>query len=269
MREGEELRLLGALLVVIGLGLSIVQPSVYVSLVGLLLGLVALLFLLRGRPAHLLRASATALVAVSLQALGPPTSLALLAGTALLLWSNRETVGLQQPLSRHRRWLLFGLALVLIGLFLPWEAAQGRFAGGFTHQLAPLTGQPVSTFDPLAVWLPAEQLPGRQLLGALLPLLAWGALVQLALNRRGRLQRFTPPLLLSLFLWWVLQRSALLGGLLYLAGTGLAGFAVLWEAQTARQSHARRSPSIAAGAPGPGPRSGRRRPPARRGGAPG
>lgn len=269
MHEGEELRLLGALLVVIGLGLGLVQPSLYVSLVGLLLGAAALLFLLRGRPAHLLGPSAVALVAVSLQALGPPTSLALLAGTGLLLWSNRDQLPLPKRLGRRRRLLLLGLLLLLAGLFLPWEAVKGHFAGGFTHELSPVSGEPVSVYDPLVVWIPAEQLPGRQLLGALLPLLAWGALVWIALSRKVNHQRLAPPLLGGLLLWWALQRSLLFGGLLYLIGLGLAGFAVFGESVAARQRRAVGRPPRAGPVPAPGLRSGRPRPPIRRGGAPG
>jgi hypothetical protein len=268
IRKDEEFRLLGALLVAVGLVLGIVQTALYVSLVGLLLGAGALLFLLRGRPAHLLRPAVAVLAAVSVQAVGPLTSLALPAGTALLIWANRDQLGVLTRLSQGRRWLLLGLSLVLVGLFLPWEASKGSFAGGFTHELAPLTRQPVSTYDPLAVWLPAEQLPGRQLLGALLPLLAWSGLLLLALQRRARLRRLGLPLLLGLFLWWSLQRSVLPGGLLYLTGTGLAGFALLWEGRLGRRQGRPDKPRTVA-RPAPGLRSGPQRPQARRGGAPG
>jgi hypothetical protein len=259
VRAGEDLRLLGALLVIVGLGLGAIAPGSFVSLAGLLLGLPALLFLLRGRPPHLLPWAATALTAVALQGFGPLPGLILCGGTGLLLWANRAHL-LPARLPRSRRLLLIGLALVLAGLLLPWESTQGSFVGGFIHHMEPFTGQPVSLYDPLAAWVPAARSPGRQLLGSLLPLLAWGALLQLAWGRLTGLRRLGPPLWLALLAWWLLWRSILPGGLLYLTGVGLAGLAVV------RVLGARpRAPA----APGPGPRSGRPGPPARRGGAPG
>ncbi|HLO02547.1 MAG TPA: hypothetical protein VK191_05530 [Symbiobacteriaceae bacterium] len=225
MRNRKVVRLLGALLVIVGLGLGAVTPGAYVGLVGLFLGLAALLLLLRGRPAHLLPWAGAALLAVALQAFGPLPGIALGGGTGLLLWRNRAHL-LPARLPR-RRLLLVGLTLALIGLFLPWRATTGSFVSGYAHQLAPLTGEPHSVYDPLATWVPADQEPGRQLLGSLLPLLAWCALLYLAVGRPAQLRRLGPPLWLVLVAWWLLQHSILLGSLLYLSGTGLVGLSLI------------------------------------------
>lgn len=225
MAKGEELRLLGALLVVVGLGLGAITPGNFISLVGLLLGLAALLFLLRGRPAHLLPWAAVALLAVALQAFGPVPGLALTGGTLLLLWSNRQQL---LPARLPRRQLLWlGLAMALLGLFLPWVASRGGFVAGYVHQLDPLSDLPVSTFDPLATWVEWGRAPGRQLLGSLAPLFAWGALLYISLGRARELRRLGPPFWLLLLAWWLFHRSTLPGGLLYLIGTALVGLALL------------------------------------------
>lgn len=224
MRKGQDLRLLGALLVLVGLGLGAATPGAYVSVVGLVGGLTALLLLLlRG---HRAPWALAILLAVALQALGPIPGLILGTGTCLLLWTERARL-LPARIPRTRRLLLLGLALVLAALFLPWKASAGSFVSGYVYRIAPQTGEPVSFYDPLATWVPAEREPGRQLLGSLLPLLAWSALLLLALGRPAPLRRLGPPLWLLLLAWWLLQRSILPGGLLYLSGTGLVGLTLL------------------------------------------
>lgn len=226
MTARQKMRLLGALLVVIGLGFGAVTPGAYVSLVGLLGGLAALLLLLRGRPAHRLLWARGGLLAITLQALGSIPGLLLGGGAGLLLWVERARL-LPARLPPNRRLLLLGLGLVLVGLLLPWKATAGGFVAGYLHRLVPQTGAVASAYDPLASWVPADREPGRQLLGSLLPLCAWGALLLLALGRPAPLRRLGPSLWLLLLAWWLLQRSILPGGLLYLSGTGLVGLALL------------------------------------------
>lgn len=226
MWKRQRLRLLGALLVLAGLGFGAVTPGAYVSLVGLVGGLASLLLLLRGRPDHLLPWAGVSLVAITLQAIGSIPGLLLGVGAALLLWVERARL-LPPRIPRARQLLLLGLALALFGLFLPWRATAGSFVAGFLHHQVPHTGAVISVYDPLASWVPADRQPGRQLLGSLLPLFAWSALLQLALGLPARLRHLGPPLWLLLLAWWLLHRSILPGGLLYLAGTGLVGLTLI------------------------------------------
>lgn len=226
MEKGRDLRLLGALLVIVGLGFGAATPGAYISLVSLVGGVASLLLLVRGRPVHQLPWASAILLAIALQALGSIPGLILGAGTGLLLWAERARL-LPARLPRTRRLLLLGLTLALIGLFLPWRATAGSFVSGYTHQVSPQTGMPVSLYDPLANWVSADREPGRQLLGSLLPLIAWSALMHLAVGRLAPLRRLGPPLWLVLLAWWLLQRSILPGGLLYLSGAGLVGLTLL------------------------------------------
>lgn len=226
MNERQDLRLLGALIAVVGLGFGTVTLGAYVSWVGLVGGLASLVLLLRGRPAHLLPWAGAGLLAIALQALGSIPGLLFGVGAGLLLWIERARL-LPSRLSRTRRLLLFGLGLVLVGLFLPWTATAGGFVAGYIQRLVPQTGALVSVYDPLANWVAAGREPGRQLLGSLLPLFAWSALLQIALGRPARLHRLGPPLWLILLAWWLLHRSILPGGLLYLSGTGLVGLTLI------------------------------------------
>lgn len=238
MRNGQRLRLLGALLVLVGLRLGAVTPGTYISQVGLAGAVAALFILVRGRPPHLLPWARALLLAVALQAFGPLPGLLLAGGTGLLLWTERATL-LPSSLPRARRLLLLGLTLALIGLFLPWKATAGSFVSGYTHRVTPQTGQLTSVYDPLATWVSADREPGRQLLGSLLPLFTWGLLLQLALGRPAHLRRLGPPVWLLLLAWWLLQRSILPGGLLYLSGMGLAGLPLV-RAVTTRPTGAGR-----------------------------
>jgi hypothetical protein len=262
MVVAQRLRLLGAIAILLGIFLG--AGSVHLSRVGALLAGAAALVLVSGRGGRLQLVSLCGLFAVAVQTASLTwAGLSLVLGALLFLPAaiRSERLNLTRYAAGHRRLLLCGSLLVLCGLLLPWNQHQGVFAGGYTHLLDPLTGDPRSVYDPLAAWIQPEVVPGRHVVGALLPLLALAGLLILGARRPRKhparpFRRIGLPLCLGLLLWWLSNRPVAPGGLLYLAGALLI--------LAALRKLARNQATRATRAPGRGPRSDRLEPPARR-----
>lgn len=141
---------------------------------------------------------------------------------------------LRQAWQGYRRYIVIGVAICLLSLFLTWSASAGHFSGGYESRYSSYYGGYVSDWNFTKYYWPGWDISGRSMsfvtfaVTALVALAGWAAF-------RGSRPAWFNQLGLGLggvaLLFWLYHVGGHAGVLLYLVGMLPIGFALAMLAQ--------------------------------------